>query len=146
MEQEEPPDTKGNGADPDDRSERTESISPPSATQAATGGGTSESGKKPGDSDPDGEGMDPDDDDAGVIPEVIQNAEEKEEEDVTTRTEIEEDDQVSFSADPDVDSSITLSKRQERIVHAKRGKQTQKEEVVKYQKVFQPVYPSQTLL
>ncbi|XP_023204567.1 centrosomal protein of 290 kDa isoform X2 [Xiphophorus maculatus] len=137
VEQEEPPDTKGNGADPDDRSETTESISPPSTTQAATGGGTSESGKKPGDPDPDGEGMGPEDDDAGVIPEVIQNAEEKveeKEEDVTTRTEIEEDNQVSFSADPDVDSSITLSKRRERIVHAKRGKQTQKQDVVKYQK------------
>ncbi|XP_014825485.1 PREDICTED: centrosomal protein of 290 kDa isoform X3 [Poecilia mexicana] len=137
VEQDEPPDTKGNGADSDDLSERTESISPPSATQATTGGGMSESGKKPGEPDPDGEGMDPDDDDVRVIPEGTQNAEEKvkeKEEDVTTRTEVEEDDQNSFSADPDVDSSITLSKRPERIVHAKRGKQTQKQEVVKNQK------------
>ncbi|KAM4734681.1 centrosomal protein of 290 kDa isoform 3-T3 [Anableps anableps] len=136
-EQEEAHNTKGNDTHPDDESERPESIPPPCGTQAATGSRTSESEKKRDVSDPDGEDMDPNDD-LRIPPEVPRNAEEevevKEEEDVTTRKAIEEDDQDFFAPDPNVDSVITLSKRPERFVGLKRDKQTRKQEAQKYEK------------
>lgn len=138
--QEDPHNTNRSEADPNDWSERTESISPLCATQEAAVGETSESEKKQV-SDPDGEDIDPEDD-LGV-PEVPQISEEevevKEKKDLTGRKAIEEDDLEIFSADPDVDSVIRLSKRSARFRSIKRDKQTRKQEALKYQKVLQLV-------
>ncbi|MEQ2185075.1 hypothetical protein GOODEAATRI_014517 [Goodea atripinnis] len=139
-EQEEPHNTNGNDAEPD-QSGRTQSIISLSASQAAACGGTSESEKKGHVCDPYSDDMNHEDD-LRVPLEVPQKAEEevevKEEEGVTTKA-IEDDQEHVFSADPDVDSVIALSKRLERFVSIKRDKQTRKQEALRYPKVLQRV-------
>ncbi|XP_047248976.1 centrosomal protein of 290 kDa isoform X3 [Girardinichthys multiradiatus] len=134
-EQEEPHNTNGNDAGPD-QSGRTQSIISLSASQAAACGRTSESEKKGHVCDPYSDDMNHEDD-LRVPPEVPQKAEEevevKEEEGVTTKA-IEDDQEHVFSADPDVDSVITLSKHLERFVRIKRDKQTRKQEALRYPK------------
>lgn len=128
-------------ADPDDQSERTASItSLSSVRQAAAGGGMSDSEKARGVCDQHCKDMDHDN---LSIPEELHQKTEgekevKDEEDVATKKAAYEDHKEHFfSADPAVDSLITLRQCPERLSSINRGKQTQKQEAQTHKQVLQ---------